>query len=643
MAGHDNRNKTVILVRFVILLVTATGILALWWIFRLRYVTVQKEWAVESGAEEEGFLADQDTVLIEGVGFCNDNAVKDVFEEYPAYVLTGTAELKDSTGSVIWSAELDEREIPTFQTGKMDNLPGLPIMLKAGEWYYIVLTDPNGNTVEGITWTFYGEARNFLTEYLCLCGIILSLLSILYLQLFHIIRIPLAAMWFLFLFGMSAASMLAMVPPCVPDEELHFGSAYAVSNQIMNLLPALRAMAKVAPSGAVRMVGYGSRQYLYHFWTDWEYGNIPMNQAGNYYLAGMMPHYSYIVPAIGITLMRLLGAPYQLYIMAARWMNVLLYGLVTLAAMKCNPGMTSAVKAVTFLPSTLWIVNSCSYDVWSLAFCILFVCWCDRTGRQEKIRLREAAAALMLLILFVPIKFIYFNFALFLFLMQIRKLDARNPRRTGRLMLLLILAGVAAAILARGREVLTFLGNSGFDLRAEDMTMSTSYSIAWVVRHPLRTILVYLKSVYEYGAETFSHTFFGDMFSEGIPLILRVLILICFCAVMWRTAQNLETGKRERKISIVVILSGIFIVMSSFFFVYSTIPAGGIGVINGVQGRYFIPYLICLPLAAAESGIRQKESVLESGGRSGETLTFVLAGLTLLTILTRFDGVLFES
>lgn len=629
---------------FVFVCLAAAVLLVLWWSLDLksRQADVRTEWALESG-EEQSFTASAaaGTDYIAGIGFTNDDAAKSVFDDYETRIISGTAFIRDADGNTVWSADLQDAVVPTWQTRQMEGLSGLPVRLKDGETYTASIEDESGKAVDGITWTLYGERGSFAPEYAILCVAVLLLLLVLYLQYQGFLKLPFPVLWIGGILAVSLISVLAMSPPCVPDEELHFGSSYAVSTQIMRAVPFLRNRAELVPTGVLRYVGFGPSQYLYHFWTDWQYGNLELVHAGDYYLAGQMPHYSYVVPAIGITLMRILHAPYQLYILAGRFMNVLLYGLVTLLAIRVNPRLKPAVAAVTWIPSSLWIVNSCSYDVWNLAFCILFVCWCDRIGRQEKIRVREFLAALALLVIFVPIKFIYFNFALFILLLRIRNLNVKNPKRVKAVMVLLVAVAVAAVVAARGREAMTFLTAGGFDSRA-GMTMESSYSLPWVLHHPAQTVLTYLNSLYSCGPGIVLASLFGDQFAGGIPLLLKVLIMgsfgIILAGIRWessgKTVVTAAALRREWILSWLVVLSGIFIVMSSFLFVYSSIPSAGIGTIEGMQGRYFIPFLICLPLMLPGG----KNAVRDWAAGHTRLMEYLLAGLAVVAVLTRFAG-----
>lgn len=629
-AAKCNRMNKEALLRLLVLETAGVILLFLWWHCQLRYQTVSDIRTVESVSEMR--LTPGEDCRIDAIGFCRDEAEKSVFDEYPEYRLSGMACILDKAGTTIWEKEIRDLTIPYYRLNEQSGLLQTPLLLKQGETYFFVLEDEDGKNIDGITWTLYGGERDFLWQYLVIACFILTGIGCLYAMYYGWIGVSFPVLWIASLLLIALVSMLAMAPPCVPDEELHFGSAYAISDRILQLIPAQKASVGMAPAGALRMVGFGDKSYLHHFWNDWHYGNVLLPGAAGYRLEGMMPHYSYVVPAAGITLMRLLHAPYQCYIIAARLMDVLLYALLTLAAIRIKPEMKAAVAAISFLPSTLWIVNSCSYDVWNLGFCILFVCYCKKLADKERVSVWDLVGGLILLLLFVPIKFIYFNFVLFLLWISERQLAVRNKKRFWGSIIGVVFLGIAAVFIARGREVLAFLNGGGFDLRSE-ATLETKYTIVWVIQHPLKTLLVYIKSMYVSGGEIVRTLLLGDNYLNSVPVWLSVAIFTAFGVIMMGCAKERrrEHAGRERLVPAAVLLSGIMLVMTSFLFVYSVRSDSGIGVINGMQGRYFLPFLICVPLV-----LSRREWAAERVRGS----LYLLTAFSLLSILTRFGGVI---
>ncbi len=631
--------------RYGILLGAGVILLLLWWQFWLKDQTVQNRWVLESQTEQS-FVADSCRDRIQGIGLCNDDAVKSASKEYDPCTITGTMRILDAENRVVWEQELEQVTIPTLEIGQQWDLTNEEILLTDGAEYHVEIETADGEKLEHITWAFFGGERSWGSFYLVISLLLLLILTVGYSCLCGALRIPFAAVWILGSLLLAFVGMMIMVPPCVPDEELHFSSAYAISNQLLQLLPGMSGLAKRVPSGVLRMSGFDNAQYLRQFWTDWSYGNWQVEGAAGYTLVGMMPHYSYAVPAVGITLMRILGAPYQWYIIAAREMNVLLYAVLTWAAMKVYPPMKRAVIGMSLLPSVLWMVNSCSYDVWNLGFFILFACVCARLGEKEKVCPREILAALLILVVFAPIKFIYANGILLLLFIRRGSIVMKHKKAVVSALGGLVLICVIVVTASRWREIAAFLGSSGYDDRA-GLDAQTSYSMMWVFRHPVSTALVYIKTLYTDGFDLFWKMFLGDQFSNGIPMMLGMGIICVFLYVMCDTARRgAFAGRRYRAAAALTAASGALLVMTSFLFIYSY-RGGGIGTIRGMQGRYFMPYLICVPFLFAgqkrSEGLYTEEGALQQSRQTfaaGNRMVYFLLLLTVCSFWTRFCSVI---
>lgn len=625
----NNRNRIVF---HYLLLLLAFGIFfSLLWVFQVRNIKVNSETVLDAGTD---YVFTADDTAITGIGLSFDSVNRDVYGQYDRHTFSGSIKILEEGGAMVWNRQYQEQSVDVLsvsdddQTDHVDWLPD-DIPLEKGRPYQVVIQDEEGNRVDDLSVFLYGTERDFFIFYWLIgCGI-LVLLSLLYFSWHGMLKVSFKAVWIPALLMISLLESLAMTPLCIPDGELHFFSSFAMSSQIMNRIPVLRGLSGEVPLGILRFKSFGSPQYAYHFWTDWKSGNVPTNRADSFFLIGLMPHYSYVIPAVGITVARIIHAPWQIYLLLGQMMNVLLYGAATLAAVSLKPDLEKTIAAITLLPSTLWLVNSFSYDVWNLAFIILAVAWCARLVGQEKVTVWELLAVVILMLAFIPLKFIYFNFVLCLFLIRPYQWKVRNRKLFIAGIIIVIALGIAIVAAARGNEILTFLGEGGFDSRTENDS-TTTYSLAWAVHHPARMILLYLKSIYDSGAELFIDTFVGDNYQGYIPSVLAVGIMTAFFIAVGGDAAAVS-GRRSRAVFILILVTGILIVMTSFVFVYSTRPESGIGIIAGMQGRYFIPYLICLPFI-----IRPHKWITDHG----EPALYLLTAMTMISILARFTGII---
>ncbi len=87
---------------------------------------------------------------------------------------------------------------------------------------------------------------------------------------------------------------------------------------------------------------------------------------------------------------------------------------------------------------------------------------------------------------------------------------------------------------------------------------------------------------------------------EYVPSFLFFVQLLLFMLIMSGTGWQLKTTVKERNLSIGVTILGVLSVFVAFLFLFSVPNTGTIGLITGVQGRYFLPFLILTPFFCAK-------------------------------------------
>ncbi len=561
-------------------------------------------------------------------------------------VVAASLTLLDKAGTVLWDRPLSDLTMaqylyePDAEIAVSPELPG--IALTPGEAYTLLAVDAEGNAIPDVIWILQGGSQSLLPAYLILCLILLALLSVVYLWLMGLGKLPETAVYLILLFGLSVAGMLVMTPPSVPDELLHFGNAMAESTRLLSLIPGCGDLAQQTAVGALHQNIFGPAQYRALFWSSFENFGTLIPGASNFFRVGHMPGYAYYAPALGLTLVRLLHAPFQFYILTARLFNVTLYAVLSLIAMKACPKLKTAVLAVTFLPSSLWMIASCSYDVWNLAFAILLVCLTMKYREEERLKLPQIAALLITAALLIPVKFVYFNLLLIFLVLSAKQIPEKSRKRIRNIGIGAGILLVAVIAILRGREIFMFLTPYGFDNRL-DPGAETPYSILTVLRHPLYTALVCVHTLFLNADTWILQLFATESYGKYIPHALTILILLCFFVVMALTFRQEEVSHKMRLVCIAILATGVLIILASFLLVYTTYNPERINEVYGIQGRYFLPYLLVLPLIlqlpkkmSGETDSDPVEGVLFNREQMAKAALALQLVLVLVTLLTRF-------
>lgn len=384
---------------------------------------------------------------------------------------------------------------------------------------------------------------------------------------------------------------MVMVPLSVPDEPTHYNNALVVSNKIITFLggdgtPSQREM-------SLKCFGDGS--YIYEFWNGIMDDDNPLGLTG-IWKSEQMPLYPYSISGIVIALFKLIGAPYQVFIVFGRLINLLLFSLITLLCIKICPEIETIIVTFSFVPAVVWMETSFSYDSLNLAMANLFICYCLRCRGRQKVSIKDLVILMAIMLVFAPIKYIYIVMALFVFVIPLNHIQIKNKKRIA------LIGGVALLIMIlilaklRGSEILYLLG-SGADGRFAG-TSDTTYTLAYVIRHPFTIILVFFKTLMDKSEFYFLRSLCGENYTNYVPHMLIIILAIIVVRILIGALDYNEVSKRDRVVAWMTFIVMSIVIFTSFLFLYSVIPLekGMIGIVDGVQGRYFLPLFLLLPL-----------------------------------------------
>lgn len=392
------------------------------------------------------------------------------------------------------------------------------------------------------------------------------------------------------------------LPLNVPDETTHFSVTYNLSGKFYSAVGEDELETSQMQSGIWQdKSDLSAIQRIHAFWYDHSHGSEYSHNDSNLYIgAANYPTYGYLPAAVGVAIARALSMPYQALLILGRMCNYVFFLLLILLSCRVAPDLRMAILAIAGLPSTIWLVASYSYDGWNLGFSMLFAAYLWRlTTHKEQIGIRQIVLMVLLLLSFAPIKYIYVLLGLLVFAIPL------NQWKNLKIIIgAIVIGGVGGVIVLRSRlaEVLTLLFTSSSDTRGLEQGLSgSSYTISYVVRHPMDVALTFIKTFYTDLEKMFERMLVGEFHSDAVPgylaAVLGVLFLALFLSATRQTLVGRERtghGVRTAWIYRIVLALGILAIYGSFLFLYSYYNEGEIGVISGVQGRYFLPLALLL-------------------------------------------------
>ncbi|PWT26191.1 DUF2142 domain-containing protein [Butyrivibrio fibrisolvens] len=434
---------------------------------------------------------------------------------------------------------------------------------------------------------------------------------------------------------------LAMAPLCVPDEEIHYNDALYMSNQ---MLKAVGHNDLRIPAAMDQIVSFRDGSQTVSFWTDWTTGQELVDSKFGTSWEGTMPSFPYIWLGLFLAITRLMGAPYQVILIVSRLANLLFFALIAALSIYVCPQMKWAVMTVSFLPSTVWGVNSFSYDMWNTAFAVLYVAYIARCMTLDKIKIRNIVGIFIFMMLFLPTKFIYFPMALLIFMPSYKKLDRKDKRN------IIIFGGVALAIVGgvlwylRGPEVIAYFSFC-FDLRAE-ADYSNVYTLSIIIHHPFHVFYVIVATFIEYTQHFIIKSICGENYSQHVPGFLQFAIIVVFVLLISgsvnirRTDSDLSSDDVTEFCSIRarLIAAFIYVVNSigfavAFLLMFNIYSEGEFRLIVGMQGRYYLPLLMLLPFILNNRFWKPDEKTMKK-------LMVALIALNVVVTFCKFAGVM---
>lgn len=424
--------------------------------------------------------------------------------------------------------------------------------------------------------------------------------------------------------------MLFFAPVKVPDEQLHYASAYRISNFMLfqwnqaNTDEVLMRACDAdfysihAPYG--KMTGESYASLVENFQL---FANDTSRVSYDTTHSGSVP-WGYLASALGIAIGRLfhLGAIPVFYL--GRMFNVAVYIILIYMAMKRAPMMKGALAAMSAFPMTLHLVASYSYDGVCIGLSALFVAEVIRMIYEENITWKQVVYSAVLAGMIAPNKLVYTP-VLFMALM----IPNEKLKKLFRYPMLLKLGIIAVGLLMLlVIQLPTMLGYTGAETATAYVAWADEegYTLSWALAHLQETLRVYLHT-FLVKTDYYLTTMLGSSlgwFQFDLPLFLYLPFGIMFILACFRKQGEGKTISYGSKLWITILLiSSITLIVTSMFLSWTPIS---FDVIQGVQGRYFLPLLPAVYILI-------RNNLIETNQRLDKHILVVSSAFNLFVLL----------
>lgn len=609
---NETHSNTLWVVHLVILIVSVALLVAFWFLFVQR-TDVKKEYVIED-ANGRSFSAPFSQITSFGISGDNWNETKYLYDG----VINLSLRIEDEEGNPVFDETFFGISIANYSIADYDSLLDQPIQLLQGKSYKIFCKS-NNDRFTHMTIALYGERGSLLRWYLAVSLlVILSLQTGAYLSLKTSLAdggpadagpsdktfsLKAGILFFLEVVLIGMLYEVVLPPFSVQDEPSHLATSYMISNEILGETRYAEADKKLVyiPESAIhRMNWAGSAQEIYRFWCDPDYSGTSDTidaSARLYDVGANIPRYVYYIPALGITIARLLHLPYQWIVLSGRIANLLFSAFMLLMILRLCPRFKRSVIAIAILPASIWLFSSYSYDAWNLLWTLLLVTFCvycrDKGG---PVNWKDIIAFTAISCVTLPVKFLYFPLLACVFFIPWKKMEMNISK------VILIFLGICciatAMIYTRLGDAVSLATTNAVDTRSLEGIREPvqTFTAQWILSNPVLTLKILAHALASNGVGYIRTAFAGEWTGLTITNGFALVIILLFLIVVLADLPHKYVMVKDRILSVALFLGNSLLILISFLLLYSYIPSdGSLPELHGVQGRYFLPLFILLP------------------------------------------------
>lgn len=290
--------------------------------------------------------------------------------------------------------------------------------------------------------------------------------------------------------------------------------------------------------------------------------------------------------ALGITVARLVGLNgYATYILGKIFALAYFVALVFFA-IRITPVGKNVFMASSLLPMTLDLAASYSYDSGTIALCYLLFAFCLRAIYGKGPLTKQTWIGIMVLtFLIVPTKVVYAPIVLCALIIPSSRFASKRQA---------VILKVAFVAVLLGTFMLTELNTvSSMGGTAAPFEETTTMTMSYLLSNPVKTAMLFLRTIATYASTWLFCMVTGPLgsfqASIGVPAILSVafIVMLVFSCLPTESDSIMPSWLHR------IVFIGVFAIaiLGSLLSMALGWTAIGSPIIDGVQGRYFLPVL----------------------------------------------------
>lgn len=391
-----------------------------------------------------------------------------------------------------------------------------------------------------------------------------------------------------------------------PDEQRHIQTAYSLSNAIMGY--------DEEDEIIMRQSDFEGK-YFFTKYTRNDYNEYvrqliePDEPDENMVSIGKSPlnakKYLYIFSALGITLGRALHlGTVQTYLIGSIF-NYIMFVLAAYFSIKRIPICKTALMLISILPMTLQQVTSYSYDCAIITLAMVMISYSLKIAYDEEVSKVDTVILIVSTILFAPVKSGAYILMCGIVLLPIVKLWKKN-----KIISRVLLAGLVISMVAFVLPM--FIGESS---QTSDTLTSgyvewadeEGYTISSLIGDPWHCVVIFWETIMT-KLSFYLQTLIGGSlgwFQISVQwFVVVALIMAISVSSVKKKNEIIQMSMKTRSMLAVICLLTTAFIIGALLLDWTPISYNSV---EGVQGRYFLPFFILLLLIFRGDWIKADE------------------------------------
>ncbi len=401
-----------------------------------------------------------------------------------------------------------------------------------------------------------------------------------------------------FLIPIGMLYTIFMLPSQIPDELGHLWRAYEISE---GTLISSKDPTTVPSDLVYHVKSYvNTYQEFYEVLSDeTDYNDrVEVNNTFKTY-----PFFLYMFGAIGFFIARILHLNILLGCYLACLMNFIVLLVTVYYAIKIIPFGKWAITSIVFMPMFLHQATSTSADSIINCLSLLFICFVvSLVFKEGEMTQKEKGSFFLLSVLLALSKYVYLPIIFIgILLMFSKNIDGKKR------MIMLSITFSISIFLVITYFIFSNTYESPHKKYEEDNHVNISSQTKEIISHPINFVktlgnTLYLKGEEWIGMMVGTHLGWLEIHVPSLTIITYVIVILISCFI---EKNEVAFNVAQKVFSMLICIGTIILVITGLYLHWTGV---GANVVEGVQGRYFIPavFLLVLCLCKKENYIKIK-------------------------------------